>query len=47
MISHEVQQTRNDVMFCSSFPSVIPAKAGIQEIYSRAFWIPAFAVMTS
>jgi uncharacterized protein YgiB involved in biofilm formation len=25
---------------------VIPAQAGIQEISSRAFWIPAFAGMT-
>jgi len=47
MISHEVQQTRNDVIFWNSFPSVIPAQAGIQEIYSRAFWIPACAGMTS
>jgi hypothetical protein len=26
---------------------VIPAKAGIQEIFRRPFWIPAFAGMTS
>jgi len=47
MFSHEFQQPRNDVMFLNSFPSVIPAKAANQEIYCRAFWIPAFAGMTS
>ena len=45
-VNHEVQPARTFIML-RLFTSVIPAKAEIQEISSRAFWIPTFAGMTN
>jgi hypothetical protein len=44
LISNERQPHPKEVRH---FRFVISAKAGIQEIFRRPFWIPAFAGMTS